>query len=167
MSKLSTLPNWNDLADSSLAGELLREQGVRLRTRLCSARSAAAAYRVRWHYWEIGCATLPPQRAERSVPRGLPLHSGPKKSLMEIEKYHYLLWKNPQCLRADEIEGGTFCMVISGRTPTESNFTKVLDAVREVKAKYDLKSAPAWALERRADATLGRVQAGVTKSQPS
>ena len=41
--------------------------------------------------------------------------------------------------RAAQLKAGTLCMVISGRAPGETVFNKVLDAVRAVRAKHDLK----------------------------
>jgi len=64
-----------------------------------------------------------------------------KNLYMEIEKYPLAKEKILNAAEhAMKLKAGTFCMVISGRTPTESIFSKVLDAVR-VKVKYNLKSA--------------------------
>ena len=41
--------------------------------------------------------------------------------------------------RAAALKAGTFCLVISGRAPGERVFGKVLDVVREIRARHDLK----------------------------
>jgi biotin synthase len=40
--------------------------------------------------------------------------------------------------RAAELKAGTFCLVISGRSPGQRVLDKVLDAVREVKERHDI-----------------------------
>jgi biotin synthase len=178
MSKLSIdLPNWNDLADSSLAGELItREQA---RAVLCAPDHVlldqlAAAYRVRWHYWGNRVRLHFLLNAQSGLcPEDCHYCSQSKISTAEIEKYPLLA--KEKILNAAEqamkLKAGTFCMVISGRTPTESNFSKVLDAVREVKAKYDLKICTCLGLlseeqtQRLAEAGVDRVNHNLNTSE--
>ena len=60
-----------------------------------------------------------------------------KVSAAEIDKYPMLARERilEAADRAATLKAGTFCMVISGRSPGERVFEKVLDAVREVKAR--------------------------------
>lgn len=146
MSKLLIeLPNWNDLADRSLAGELLTREEAHAVLRAPDEvllDQLAAAYRVRWHYWGNRVRLHFLLNAQSGLcPEDCHYCSQSKISTAEIEKYP-LLAKEKILNAAEQAmksKAGTFCMVISGRTPTESIFTKVLDAVREVKVKYNLK----------------------------
>jgi len=127
------LPNWNDLADSSLAGELITvNRRAVLRAMLFCSISLLLPTECAGTTGKSGAATLPPQRAERSVPRGLPLLLPVKISGKSRSTTTCLEKILNAAEQATKLKAGTFCMVISGQ-PTESNFTKVLDAVREVK----------------------------------
>lgn len=144
MSK-SIVSNWNDLAERSLSSELItREEARAVLTAPDEVLldQLAAAYRVRRHYWGNRVRLHFILNAQSGLcPEDCHYCSQSKISTAEIEKYP-LLAKGKilnAAERATQLQVGTFCIVISGRTPTESVFTKVLDAVREVKAKYNLK----------------------------
>jgi biotin synthase len=136
---------WNDLADQALAGEVLtREQARAVLTAPGEAllEQLAAAYRVRRHYWGNRVRLHFLLNAQSGL-CGEDCHycSQSRVSAAEIEKYP-LLARNrilEAAARAAELQSGTFCFVISGRSPGERVFSRVLDAVREVKATHDLK----------------------------
>jgi biotin synthase len=78
-------------------------------------------------------AALSAECAEWALPRRLPS--------AEIDKYPLLAREKILAAagRAAALRAGTFCLVISGRSPGERVFGKVLDAVREIRSQYDLK----------------------------
>ena len=139
------LPNWNLLAEKSLASELLtREEALAVLRAPDEVLldQIAAAYRVRRHYWGNRVRLHFLLNAQSGLcPEDCNYCSQSKISTAQIEKYPLLAKEEilDAADRAKKLKAGTFCLVISGRSPTESVFTKVLDAVREVKAKYDLK----------------------------
>jgi len=139
------LPNWNLLAEKSLASELLtREEALAVLRAPDEVLldQIAAAYRVRRHYWGNRVRLHFLLNAQSGLcPEDCHYCSQSKISTAQIEKYPLLAKEEilDAADRAKKLKAGTFCLVISGRSPTESVFTKVLDAVREVKAKYDLK----------------------------
>lgn len=137
--------NWNALADKALAGTLIDRDEAR------SVLSApdevlldqlAAAYRVRRHYWGNRVRLHFLLNAQSGLcPEDCHYCSQSKISSAEIEKYPLLAQEKilAAAERAHQLNAGTFCFVISGRSPSESTFTKVLDAVRAVKSQYDMK----------------------------
>jgi biotin synthase len=142
---LLTTPTWNTLADRSLAGELLTRAealAVLQAGDEVLLEQIAAAARVRRHYWGNRVRLHYLLNAQSGLcPEDCHYCSQSKISTAEIEKYP-LMAKDKildAAKRAAELKAGTFCMVISGRSPNEATFGKVLDAVREVKANYDLK----------------------------
>lgn len=142
---LLTTPTWNSLADRSLAGEILTRDEARS---VLQAEDAvlldqiAAAYRVRRHYWSNRVRLHYLLNAQSGMcPEDCHYCSQSKISTAEIEKYPLMAQDKilTAAKRAAELKAGTFCMVISGRSPNDATFDKVLAAVREVKANYDLK----------------------------
>jgi biotin synthase len=171
------LPNWNLLAEKSLAGEFLtREEALAVLRAPDEVLldQLAAAYRVRRHYWEIvcGCTSCSTPKAGL-CPEDCHYCSQSKISTAQIEKYPLLAKEKilDAADRAKKLNAGTFCLVISGRSPSESVFTKVLDAVREVKAKYDLKVCACLGLlseeqtHRLAEAGVDRVNHNLNSSE--
>jgi biotin synthase len=139
------LPNWNEIADRSLAGELLtREEAIAVLRAPDEVllEQLAAAYRVRRHYWGNRVRLHFLLNAQSGLcPEDCRYCSQSKISTAEIEKYP-LLAKDKilnAAERAVSLKAGTFCIVLSGRSPQEPTFAKVLAAVREVKANYNLK----------------------------
>jgi biotin synthase len=65
--------------------------------------------------------------------------------------------------RAHTLKAGTFCLVISGRSPAEPTFDRVLDLVRSMKSRYPMKICACLGLldenqtQRLADAGVDRV----------
>lgn len=146
MSKLSIdLPTWNELADRSLAGELLTREEAHAVLRAPDEvllDQLAATYRVRRHYWGNRVRLHFLLNAQSGLcPEDCHYCSQSKISTAEIEKYPLLAKEKilSAAGRAANLKAGTFCIVLSGRSPNEQIFTKVLDAVWEVKANYNLK----------------------------
>jgi biotin synthase len=142
---LLTTPNWNALADRALAGEVLTRDEARS---VLQAQDEvlldqiAAAYRLRRHYWGNRVRLHYLLNAQSGLcPEDCNYCSQSKISTAEIEKYPLMAKERilAEAKRAAELKAGTFCMVISGRSPNEKTFSQVLDAVKEVKSNYDLK----------------------------
>lgn len=139
------LPNWNELAERALTGELLTRAQARA---VLSApdhallEQLAAAYRVRYHYWSNRVRLHFLLNAQSGLcPEDCHYCSQSKISTAEIEKYPLLAQEKilDAANKAQQLQAGTFCIVISGRQPSERTFTQILDAVRAVKTRYDLK----------------------------
>lgn len=172
-----TLPNWNDLADRALAGALISREEARAVLQAPDEvllEQLAAAYRVRRHYWGNRVRLHFLLNAQSGLcPEDCHYCSQSKISTAEIEKYP-LLAKDKilqAAERAHQLKAGTFCMVISGRSPSESTFSKVLDAVQEVKSNYDLKICACLGLlseeqtQRLAAAGVDRVNHNLNTSE--
>ncbi|MBE9137277.1 biotin synthase BioB [Nodosilinea sp. LEGE 07088] len=137
--------DWHSLADLSLAGEVLsREQAHAVLeapdTDLLD--QLAAVYRVRRHYWGNRVRLHFLLNAQSGLcPEDCHYCSQSKISSAEIEKYPFMAQEKilAAAERANTLKAGTFCMVISGRSPSERVFGEVLDAVRQVKARYPMK----------------------------
>ncbi len=175
-SLLLSTTNWNDLADRALKGETLtNEEALSVLEAPDTELMAqiAAAYRVRHHYWSNKVRLHYLLNAQSGLcPEDCHYCSQSKISTAEIEKYP-LLSKDKILAAADraaQLKAGTFCMVISGRTPNEATFSKVLDAVKEVKSNYDLKICACLGLlnaeqtQRLADAGVDRVNHNLNTS---
>jgi len=137
--------DWNQFADRALAGEVLGRSEAIAVLRASDEfllEQLAAAYRVRRHYWGNRVRLHYLLNAQSGLcPEDCHYCSQSKISTAEIEKYPLLAKEKilEAAGRAQELKAGTFCMVISGRSPNESTFRRVLDAVETVKANYDLK----------------------------
>lgn len=141
---LTASTNWNDLADQALAGELISRDDARA---VLAAPDEllldqlAAAYRVRRHHHGNRVRLHFLLNAQSGLcPEDCHYCSQSSVSGAEIEKYPFMAREKilAAAERAASLNAGTFCMVISGRTPGGRVFEKVLDAVREVKSKYDM-----------------------------
>ncbi|HZG39811.1 MAG TPA: biotin synthase BioB [Nodosilinea sp.] len=141
----SSRVDWQALADQALAGELLsREQAHAVLaapdTELLD--QLAAAYRVRRHHWGNRVRLHFLLNAQSGLcPEDCHYCSQSKISSAEIEKYPFMAQTKilAAAERAHSLKAGTFCMVISGRSPSDRVFGEVLDAVRQVKAQYPMK----------------------------
>lgn len=144
-SVISTTPDWNNLAERSLAGECLSRQeslAVLQAPDEVLLDQLAAAFKVRRHYWGNRVRLHYLLNAQSGLcPEDCHYCSQSKISTAEIEKYPLLAKEKilEAAERAKQLKAGTFCMVISGRSPNESTFSRVLDAVQTVKQNYDLK----------------------------
>ncbi len=137
--------DWQLLASRVLAGHVLsREEAhavlnapddslLDMLSAAYQVRKATWGNRVRLHYLLNAQSGLCPEDCGYC--------SQSKISTAEIEKYPMLAREKilEAADRAAQLKAGTMCMVISGRTPGETVFGKVLDAVRAVREKHDLK----------------------------
>jgi biotin synthase len=140
-----TFSDWNRLADVALAGDRLsREEAHAVLTAPDELLLAQlhAAYRVRHHYWGNRVRLHFLLNAQSGLcPEDCHYCSQSKISTAEIEKYPLLAQEKilAAAERAHTLKAGTFCMVISGRSPAEPTFAKVLETVHAVKARYPMK----------------------------
>jgi biotin synthase len=139
------MPDWNHLAERALAGEILSREEARAVLAAPDEEvldQLAAAYRVRRHFWGNRVRLHFLLNAQSGLcPEDCHYCSQSKISAAEIEKYPMMAQERilDAAERAASLKAGTFCMVISGRAPGERVFGKVLDAVREIKSRHDLK----------------------------
>lgn len=171
------LPNWNQIADRVLQNELLtREESLAILNApdVVILEQLAAAYRVRHHSFGNRVRLHFLLNAQSGLcPEDCHYCSQSKISMAEIEKYPLLSQEKilDAAERAAQLKAGTFCMVISGRSPSESVFGRVLEAVREVKANYNLKVCACLGLlsqeqtQRLADAGVDRVNHNLNTSE--
>lgn len=158
--------DWNRLADRALAGELIA------RTDLLAVLTAsdeellaqiAAAYRVRHHYHGNRVRLHMLLNAQSGLcPEDCHYCSQSAVSVAEIEKYPLLARERilAAAERAVGLKAGTFCLVISGRSPGERVMDKIVDAVREVKSRHDIHVCTCLGLLN--DAQVGKLaSAGV------
>jgi biotin synthase len=136
---------WNRLAHESLAGELISRQDARM---VLSAPDSellgqlAAAYRVRRRYWGNRVRLHFLLNAQSGLcSEDCHYCSQSKISEAEIEKYPLLARDRiiNAAARAAALRAGTFCLVISGRSPGERVFSRVLEAITHIKSNYDLR----------------------------
>jgi biotin synthase len=132
------------MASRSLAGELITRDEARA---VLSAPDSelmaqlAAAYRVRSHYHGNRVRLHMLLNAQSGLcPEDCHYCSQSSVSAADIEKYPLLARERILAAadRAAELKAGTFCFVISGRSPGQRVLEKVVDAVREVKSRHDL-----------------------------
>jgi len=162
-------PDWNLLADQALAGECItRDDALAVLAAPDTEILAqlAAAYRVRHHYWGNRVRLHFLLNAQSGLcPGDCNYCSQSRISSAEIEKYPLVAQDTilKAAAKAQELKAGTFCMVISGRSPSEYVFNRVLESVRAVKQNYDLKICACLGLlspaqtERLAAAGVDRV----------
>ncbi|HEY7893741.1 MAG TPA: biotin synthase BioB [Gemmatimonadaceae bacterium] len=137
--------DWDGLATTALAGRIVRREDARAVLRAPDdeiVAQLAAAYRVRRHYWQNRVRLHFLLNAQSGLcPEDCHYCSQSAVSTAEIEKYPLLAREKILAAagRAASVKAGTFCLVISGRTPGERVFQKVLDAVRAVRETYDLR----------------------------
>lgn len=137
--------NWDAIATSSLAGEIIsRKTAISVLQAPDEQLLAqlAAAYKVRHHYWGNKVRLHFLLNAQSGLcPEDCNYCSQSKISTAEIEKYPLMAQEKivKAADKAAELQAGTFCFVISGRSPSDKVFNKVVEAVETVKAKHDLK----------------------------
>ncbi len=155
----AAMPNWQQLADQALAGEVLtREAALAVLNAPDNLLldQLAAAYRVRRHYWSNRVRLHFLLNAQSGLcPEDCHYCSQSKISGAEIEKYP-LMAKDKIVAAADrahQLKAGTFCMAISGRSPSEKVFEGILDAVRTVKDQYPMKVCTTLGLLNEGQAT--------------
>ncbi|VEP18234.1 Biotin synthase [Hyella patelloides LEGE 07179] len=137
--------NWDAIATKSLAGEKITREAAKAILQAPDTEllaQLAAAYKVRHHYWGNKVRLHFLLNAQSGLcPEDCHYCSQSKISTAEIEKYPLIAQEKivKAADKAAELQAGTFCFVISGRSPSEKVFNKVIEAVETVKAKHDLK----------------------------
>jgi biotin synthase len=159
---------WQALADQALAGECISRTDA---LAVLGAEDShlldqlAAAYRIRHHFWGNRVRLHYLLNAQSGLcPEDCHYCSQSKISTADIEKYPLLVEEKILAAagRAAELKAGTFCMVISGRSPNSATFERVVAAVKAVKANYDLKICACLGLLNR-EQTQQLAAAGVDR----
>jgi len=175
--QIEKLPDWNSLADQSLAGEIIsREDALAVLQAPDEALldQLAAAYRVRRHHFGNRVRLHMLLNAQSGLcPEDCHYCSQSSVSGAEIDKYPMMARDTILAAadRAAKLKVGTFCLVISGRSPGERVLDKVVDAVHEVKAKHDLHVCTCLGLlndaqvQRLADAGVDQVNHNLNTSE--
>lgn len=136
---------WNTLATKTLASELISRDDARAVLDAPDSElleQLAAAYRVRRHFWGNRVRLHFLLNAQSGLcSEDCHYCSQSKLSSADIAKYPLLAREKilDAAQRAADLKAGTFCLVISGRTPGERVFGKVLDAISEIKSKHSLR----------------------------
>lgn len=136
---------WNRLAERALAGELLQREDARAVLAAPDASlldQLAAAYRVRRHFWDNRVRLHFLVNAQSGLcPEDCGYCSQSSVSTAEIEKYPLLAKGRllEAAARAAELRAATVCLVISGRSPGERVFGRILEAVREIKEHHHIR----------------------------
>jgi biotin synthase len=162
------LPDWNALADRVLSGgTLTRDEALAVLRAPDEAilDQLAAAWRVRRQHFGNRVRLHFLLNAQSGLcPEDCGYCSQSKVSAAEIEKYPMLAREKILAAadRAAALKAGTLCMVISGRAPGERVFGKVLEAVRAVRERHDLKICACLGLLTEEQAVRLR-EAGVTQ----
>ena len=139
------MPNWNDLASQALSGALISREDARAVLAAPDDElldQLSAAYRVRRHYWGNKVRLHFLLNAQSGLcAEDCHYCSQSKISAADIETYPLLAKEKilDAAGRAAALKAGTFCLVISGRSPGERVFGKVLDAIQEIKSNHDLR----------------------------
>ncbi len=174
--KMTTM-DWNTLATKSIAGDCLTKEEAKAVLTAPQEElllQLAAAYRIRHHYWENRVRLHFLLNAQSGLcPEDCHYCSQSKISTAEIEKYPLLAKEKilNAAAQAAELKAGTFCLVTSGRTPTESLLTQVCEAVTTIKAQYHLKVCACVGLlnesqaQRLAKAGVDRVNHNLNTSE--
>lgn len=144
MTKLQQI-NWNEYADKALSGErLTMEESLSVIQADDSELLAIlqAAYRVRRHYYGNKVKLNLIMNAKSGLcPEDCGYCSQSIVSNAPIEKYT-LLEKDTLvdgARKAMELMAGTYCIVASGRGPSNREVEQVVAAVREIKATMPMK----------------------------
>jgi biotin synthase len=136
---------WNRLVHQSLASELISRDDARMVLAAPDSEllgQLAAAYRVRHRYWGNRVRLHFLLNAQSGLcSEDCHYCSQSKISEAEIEKYPLLARDRIMnaAARAAALKAGTFCLVISGRTPGERVFSRVLEAIAHIRSNYDLR----------------------------
>jgi biotin synthase len=165
---IATTPNWQILADRAIAGEAL-DQATALAVLQAPdsevLEQVAAAYRVRRHHWGNRVRLHFLLNAQSGLcPEDCHYCSQSKISTAEIEKYPLLAEEKILAAadRAASYKAATFCMAISGRSPNEPTFARILSAIRAVKSRHDMKVCTTLGL-LSAEQTQRLAEAGVDR----
>ena len=169
--------DYNAIAKLSLAGELIDRttaKSILTASDLVLLEQLAAAYQVRHHYWSNRVRLHFLLNAQSGLcPEDCNYCSQSKISTAEIEKYPLIAQARivQAADKAADLKAGTFCIAISGRSPSESVFNNVLDAFKAVKEKHDLKICACLGLldesqtQRLAEVGVDRVNHNLNTSE--
>jgi biotin synthase len=142
---ISELPDWQQLADKSLSGIALTQAealAVLSAPNEVILDQLAAAYRVRRQHWGNRVRLHFLLNAQSGLcPEDCHYCSQSKISAADIEKYPLMTTEKIVAAagRAHQMKAGTFCMAISGRSPSAKVFDGILEAVRTVKGQYPMR----------------------------
>ncbi|HHP7230473.1 MAG TPA: biotin synthase BioB [Xenococcaceae cyanobacterium] len=174
---MSQLLDWNEIAQISLAGELISRSTAKAILQADDTEllaQLAAAYKVRYHYWQNRVRLHFLLNAQSGLcPEDCHYCSQSQISSAEIEKYPLMAQSKilQAAQRAAELQAGTFCLVISGRSPSASVLERVITAVKTIKAQHDLKICACLGLldleqtQRLAAAGVDRVNHNLNTSE--
>ncbi|WP_281890165.1 biotin synthase BioB [Paenibacillus sp. YYML68] len=145
MVQVQTQVNWNDLAEKSLRGELLTMDDALSVLKADDDELLAimhAAFQVRKHYYGKKVKLNLIINAKSGLcPEDCGYCSQSIVSKAGIEKYP-LLEKDTLVAgakKAMELKVGTYCIVASGKGPTNKELNHVIDAVKEIKSSMPMK----------------------------
>jgi biotin synthase len=134
--------NWNSLAAKSLEGEALTREECEAVLRATPDQTAslvAAAYQVRRHYFGNRIRLNYLLNAKSGLcPEDCNYCSQSKVSTAPIDKYPWMSVRETLEMadRAVGVHAGRFCMVASGRGPTDGELEQVVESVKAVRQKY-------------------------------
>ncbi|MGC1308370.1 MAG: biotin synthase BioB [Phormidesmis sp.] len=137
--------NWQKMADNALMGKsLTRAESLAVLGASDDdlLDQLAAVYRVRRQYWGDRVRLHFLLNAQSGLcPEDCHYCSQSKISTADIEKYPLMATRKilAAAERAHHLKAGTFCMAISGRSPSPQVFEGVLAAVRQVKSTYPMR----------------------------
>lgn len=169
--------DYNALAELSLAGELIDRttaKSILTAPDVALLEQLAAAYRVRYHYWSNRVRLHFLLNAQSGLcPEDCNYCSQSKISTAEIEKYPLIAREKilQAAKRAANLKAGTFCLAISGRSPSETVFSELLTAFKSVKEQHDLKICACLGLlnetqtQRLAEVGVDRVNHNLNTSE--
>ncbi|WP_028775752.1 biotin synthase BioB [Shimazuella kribbensis] len=137
--------NWNSFAEKALAGERITKNEALLLLESDDRELLAilhAAYRVRHHYYGNKVKLNMIQNVKSGYcPEDCKYCSQSIQSTASIEKYT-MMDRDAIVEGAQEAlrrKAGTYCIVASGRGPTNRELEEVIAAVSEIKQNYSLK----------------------------
>jgi biotin synthase len=134
--------NWNALSGKSLEGEVLSRDEARAVLNAPVDQLpvlVAAAYQVRRHYFGNRVRLNYLLNAKSGLcPEDCNYCSQSKVSSAPIDKYPWMSVQETLEMadRAVGVHAGRFCMVASGRGPTDGELDKVVESVKAVRGKY-------------------------------
>lgn len=136
--------NWDEIAQRSLAGEIAPEHALSVLTAPSTDLLAMlhASYRVRYQAFGNTVQLYYLLNAKSGLcPEDCHYCSQSKVSTASIPRYP-LMSKGEileAAARANDLRACTFCIVASGRSPAEHELDHVIDAVVEVKRRYNMR----------------------------
>lgn len=136
---------WQKLAEKVIDGyELTEEEGLQILN--CPATDLLAlmhgAYQIRHHYYGNAVKlNMIINTKSGACPENCGYCSQSRESTAPIERYR-MMDKDEIVAGAENahrLKSGTYCIVASGRGPTNRELNIVTSAVKEIKEKYDMK----------------------------